>query len=246
MKLNGHGRLTAIIVFCFICGVFAGVCRSESRSTPDTFTRTLYLVRHGAYDADRKVDSDAGPGLTALGIAQARLLAARLGGLRGHFEVITSSTMTRAIDTAAVVHETLSEVPVRKSSGLRECTPPTYGKVDGDSEAEQRICARRLDEAFRQYFVPSQGAEQRDLLICHGNVIRYFVAKALGVDTRTWPLVTVAHASITVIQITPLGTFRVLSVGDVGHLPPNMQSWGDATDPNLAVPAMPKDPPGGN
>ncbi len=51
--------------------------------------RTVYLIRHGAYVADRNADPQLGPGLTPLGIAQARLVAARLNGSGVSFDSMT-------------------------------------------------------------------------------------------------------------------------------------------------------------
>jgi serine/threonine-protein phosphatase PGAM5 len=50
---------------------------------------------------------------------------------------------------------------------------------------------------------------------------------------------SVGNASITVIRVQPDGRMKVISVGDVGHIPPNLQS-GATGDPDrsLAVPAL--------
>jgi serine/threonine-protein phosphatase PGAM5 len=53
---------------------------------------------------------------------------------------------------------------------------------------------------------------------------------------------SVCHAILTVIRIDPQGTMKILAVGDVGHIPPNMQSGTGADDPVLMVPAAPQDP----
>jgi serine/threonine-protein phosphatase PGAM5 len=48
---------------------------------------------------------------------------------------------------------------------------------------------------------------------------------------------SVAHASITEILVEPDGRFKVISVGDVGHLPLNLQSGvTGVSDKSLAVP----------
>jgi serine/threonine-protein phosphatase PGAM5 len=109
-------------------------------------------------------------------------------------------------------------------------------KPDAQGEQEQRACAATLDEAFARYFTPARSSEQHDVLICHGNVIRYFVAKTLKVDTQAWLGMAVAHASLTVIKVRADGSMVVLAVGDVGHIPPNLQSWGGEGDPQLLVP----------
>jgi serine/threonine-protein phosphatase PGAM5 len=197
---------------------------------------TIYLVRHGAYAPDPRIDPAQGPPLTSLGIAQARLVGARLRALPAPIASVTSSTMTRAKETAAVIHELFANVPGTSSELLSECTPPALVAIRGESEASQRACASRLDEAFAKFAAPVSGSSRHDVLVCHGNVIRYFVTKALGIDSRAWTGMSVAHASITVIEIGPNGASRVTAVGDSGHIPPNLLSFGTAADPELVVP----------
>lgn len=199
------------------------------------FPHTLYLVRHGAYVPDRNADPKFGPGLTALGISQARLVAARLSGSAVSFDSMTSSTLLRARETAAVMHETLANVPLGQSPLLSECTPPLPEK--GDDEVARAECAKQLDQAFAEFFTVAKGARRSDILVAHGNVIRYLVIKALKVDPRAWLGMSVAHASLTVIQVQPDGSMRVLAVGDSGHIPGPLLSWGDASDRQLVVPA---------
>ncbi len=53
---------------------------------------------------------------------------------------------------------------------------------------------------------------------------RWFVTKTLGVDPQAWLGMSVTHCSLTVIQVEPDGTFRIAAVGDIGHIPPNLQN----------------------
>jgi serine/threonine-protein phosphatase PGAM5 len=198
------------------------------------FSRTVYLVRHGAYLPDPSADPDLGPGLTPLGIAQARLVAGRLRGMTARFDSLTSSPMTRARETAAVIQETLTEASPSPSAQLAECIPPW--EPGGTAPDDQVACARKLDGAFAERFVPASGAESHDVLVAHGNVIRYLVTRALGMDPRQWKSMSVAHASLSVVRIAPDGSMVVLSVGDSGHIPVNLQSWGTDADRQLAVP----------
>jgi serine/threonine-protein phosphatase PGAM5 len=219
------------VLCCAWLALVSGSAAAQSQPA-----HTLYLIRHGAYVADRNADPQLGPGLTALGVAQARLIAARLSGAGVTFDSMTSSTLQRARDTAAVMHETLASVPVAQSSLLRECMPPVFESVGGEA-AERAACAKQLDQAFAEFFAPAKNANRNDILVAHGNVIRYLVLKALKVDTRAWLGMTMAHASLTVIQVYADGSTRVLAVGDSGHIPSPLLSWGDANDRQLAVPA---------
>jgi serine/threonine-protein phosphatase PGAM5 len=221
------------VLCCTLLALVSGI--AAAADSQPTFTHTLYLIRHGAYVADRNADPDLGPGLTALGIAQARLIAGRLSGAGIKFDSMTSSPLQRARDTAAVMHETLSSVPVAQSPLLRECMPPVFESVEAEA-AERAACAKQLDQAFAEFFKPAGNANRNDILVAHGNVIRYMVMKALQVDSRAWLRMTIAHASLTVIQVHSDGSIKVLAVGDNGHIPSPLLSWGDANDRQLAVP----------
>jgi len=95
---------------------------------------------------------------------------------------------------------------MRQTPLLSECIPPTLNaKVAKESDPKEAAeCARRLNEAFNQLFVPATGAARSDVVVCHGDVIRYFVMKALGVDTKAWLGMSVAHASLSVNTDTKL------------------------------------------
>ena len=200
--------------------------------------RTLYLVRHGAYDPKGAAPDDLGPGLAPIGVAQARLVGARLAALPGRWDALLASPLRRAQDTARVLAKDLN-LTIETVPDLAECTPLSRRPEINDREKPEAMaaCAARLDKLFASQFKPAEGAERRELLVCHGNVIRYIVTKALGVDAAAWLEMSIGQASVTVVRIEPKGGFRVVSVGDVGHLPFNMQT-GAAGDANrdLAVP----------
>lgn len=190
------------------------------------FTRTIYLVRHGEYDLKPEGDEDVINGLTPLGFMQARLIAARLRGMPVEFSSLTSSTMTRARQTAEVIGESFPRLKLQTTPQLRECLPRTrrIEAMKGATPAELDAAEAQLNQAFATWFVPARGANQRDIIVCHGNVIRYFVMKALGVDPQAWLGLSVAHCSLTIIQVSPSGAFKVLAVGDSGHIPPKLLS----------------------
>lgn len=203
---------------------------------PTTFPRTIYLVRHGSYNPRVEATGEIGPGLTALGVAQARLLAVRLQNLP--VSTLIASPLKRARETAQVIHATLTGLPLSTDPNLAECTPRMREPLSPVEQRAAETCEARLNEAFSRYIVPAVGAPSADVLVCHGNVIRYFVAKALAVDTRAWSALAVAHASVTILRIKPNGHVTVVSVGDVGHLPTNLQSGAIDDAPDLVEPSL--------
>lgn len=198
--------------------------------------RTVYLVRHGEYDHADPRPEDVGKGLVPIGVAQARLLGARLRGLGVRFDAFDTSPLTRARQTAEVLRDELPGSTLRVVPELAECTPPTRRTeaVRDTPAAEQQACRRRLDALFTARFVSSADADRHELLVAHGGVIRYLVTKALGVDTAVWLEMSVHHASLTVIRVEPDGRFKVIAVGDSGHLPPSLTT-GATGDPDRSL-----------
>ena len=226
-----------VALICIVIGSWLAQAPQAVAAASAESTRTLYLIRHGAYVADDRADPVTGPSLTALGIAQARLIGARLGGMPVQFNSITSSTMTRARETAAIIRESLPAVPLSQNPLLSECGPQTWHERTAPTEANLQ-CQRRVDEAFKNYFAPANRADENNIIVAHGNVIRYIVTKALGVDTRAWLGMSIAHASLTIIKVRSDGAISIIAVGDIGHIPPNLQSWGTDVDPQLLTPAL--------
>jgi serine/threonine-protein phosphatase PGAM5 len=203
------------------------------------FVHTLYLIRHGAYVPDPKAAVEPGPALAPLGIAQARLVAARLAGMPVRFSSITSSTLTRAQQTAAEIRAALPDVPGSAVPFLSDCAPPSNtAAADATAAAAQTACKQRFDMAFEKFVVPATDADRHDVLVCHANIIRYFVTRALGIDTRLFTSFALANASLTMLRVRGDGTVQVVAVGDAGHVPPNLQSYGGDADPQLVVPAL--------
>jgi broad specificity phosphatase PhoE len=134
--------------------------------------------------------------------------------------------MTRARQTAKIINRYFPHLQLLQSKLLRECTPPTWRK-DISAEVPEALllkCKIQLDEAFSIYFTPSPLIHQHDIIVCHGNVIRFFVAKILKVNPKSWLGMIISNCSLTVVRIFPDGKKRLVSFNDIGHIPPNMQT----------------------
>ena len=59
-----------------------------------------------------------------------------------------------------------------------------------------------------------------DIIVCHGNVIRYFTLRALQLPPEAWLRLTTFNCSLTYLVIRPSGNVALRSMGDVGHLGP--------------------------
>merc|ERR1712029_186986 len=66
----------------------------------------------------------------------------------------------------------------------------------------------RIEAAFRKYFhraEPSQEKTSVEVLVCHGNVIRYFVCRALQWDPRGWLRMASTTAASRSSSSSPVG-----------------------------------------
>lgn len=188
--------------------------------------RFVYLIRHGHYDRVDSLDDRTANGLSPLGREQARLLGARLAALPvklGHF---VSSDLRRAIETVNEIGAIIGRTAERDSL-LAECTAPSSrpGVNEANDPADLAACQAAMEAAWAKYFTPSPDADTHDVLVCHGNVIRWFVNRALGNDTRHWTSLDIGNASLTIVGVRPDGGTRLVIYSDVGHLPVAKQTW---------------------
>lgn len=186
----------------------------------------IYLVRHGMYDRDDKVDDRVGNGLNALGRDQARLTGERLAALPVRFDRLVSSTLLRAMNTADLMAVPMKMNVVRDSL-LSECTP-TSSRADymaNHTPEEIAECDAQVTTAFARYFVPTPAADTRTVLVCHGNVIRVLLARALGMDPKEWARFDAGNGGVTVVQVPATGAIRLAVLNDVSHIPLSQQTF---------------------
>ncbi|KAG8182710.1 hypothetical protein JTE90_026164 [Oedothorax gibbosus] len=188
-----------------------------------TATRYIFLIRHGQY-ADREKE-DKNRKLTELGNQQAELVGQRLKDLKFPYTKLIRSTLTRAIETTDIIRKHLSPtIRLEKSDLLCEgCPCPVEPKCGSFTpEYKYYVDGPRIEGAFRKYFhraKPGQEKDSYEIIVCHANVIRYFVCRLLQFPPERWLNFSLRHCSITRVAIFPNGFVRVDGVGDCGFLP---------------------------
>jgi broad specificity phosphatase PhoE len=212
--------------------------------------RHIYLVRHAQREPVAGPDA-YGPGLTLLGWKQAHLTARRLSTVK--IDVIYTSSLRRAMETARIIALEFENIPIRPSQLLWECIPaiPDYAlewhkkheHVDPDTirlPAEMKpwvglwgedTTIKEIEEGFAQaqaawekYFIPARGKDRNDIIVCHGNLMRYFVMRALQVPAEAWNNTDLYNCCINEIVIKNDGKIMLLSHNDNGHLPDEMKT----------------------
>jgi serine/threonine-protein phosphatase PGAM5 len=234
-------KYKSLLIILLLAAPFVRNIHSQTNDSEKKGTRTIYLIRHGHYDEADQRDEYIGKELTPLGIAQARLLAARLMAMPVKFTSLTSSTMTRARQTAMIINQEFLEIELKQNKSISECTPPTWRKdiMAKTDSAEVFECVTNIEKAFQEYFIPSPDENDRnEIIVCHGNVIRYFVTKVLKVDTMSWLQMSITNCSLTIVRIMPDGTMKLDAFSDSGHIPENLRSFtgGNNEEKELVVP----------
>lgn len=197
----------------------------EIEKNKPTAVRNIILIRHGQYNTSGRNDQERI--LTELGRKQAAWTAERLKQLKVPFTELVKSTMTRAQETGAIIQTSLSSVPVENCSLIEEGAPVPPEPPIGHWKPEYYQFYQdgaRIEAAFRRYFHRAEASQDKDsytILVCHANVIRYFVCRALQFPPEGWLRISLNHASITWLSITPNGRVILRTLGDSGHMPPD-------------------------
>jgi len=184
----------------------------------------LVLVRHG--QARAAVESVVGgprgcQGLTELGMAQARALAARLveTGELGKVDRVLSSALPRAIETAEVLAAALGVSGVHRDPALNELEP---GECDGLPWEEVERRYGTFDVGREPFRALSPGGESwaafgaratgalvnvaraamctTTIVACHGGIVEQSIVLGFALPARTAPgamLTTPPNTSIT-------------------------------------------------
>jgi serine/threonine-protein phosphatase PGAM5 len=131
--------------------------------------------------------------------------------------------MKRAHETALILAKHhRGKAPVRAHL-LRECLPsmpPDRRKDLPHITADMIRRGRdRVDRAYRRYFRRSRSRDEYELLVCHGNLIRYLVGRVLGLRQHAWSSLGTSHCGITVVRILGTGECVLERYNDTGHLP---------------------------
>ncbi|XP_037933388.1 serine/threonine-protein phosphatase Pgam5, mitochondrial isoform X2 [Teleopsis dalmanni] len=197
----------------------------DLESMRTTATRHIILVRHGEYlDTGEK---DVTHHLTDRGKKQSKYTGKRLKELDIKWEKIVVSTMTRAQETADVLLKEIDYNPkvIKHCSFIREGAPIPPQPPVGHWRPEKSFYrdGARIEAGFRKYFhraYPSEKGETYTLIVGHGNVIRYFVCRALQFPAEAWLRMNINHGSITWLTINPSGNVSIRYLGDTGFMPP--------------------------
>jgi len=208
--------------------------------------RVLYLVRHGEHD---------GGALTEAGERQARLTGQRLrdvpfaaihhspsGRAVQTAKLIAESLAGVPLHPSELLRECVPAMPARSllSPEQREFfdSMPADRLASGPAQAAAAV-ERYAGMAVERYAGVAGGryaavAGERyagmaggrcELVVSHGNLINWFVCRALDAPDHAWLRMLDYHCAITVIMYFP-DRVKLVSYNDVGHLPAQLRGTG--------------------
>ncbi|CAL1616403.1 unnamed protein product [Knipowitschia caucasica] len=197
---------------------------SEQENGKPKATRNILLIRHSQYNLSGSTDKERF--LTPLGREQAEFTGQRLAALGLKYDVLIHSSMTRATETAGIISKHLPDVDLVSCDLLREGAPiePVPPVTHWKPDAVYHEDGARIEAAFRRYIHRADTKQKEDsfeIIVCHANVIRYFVCRALQFPPEGWLRMGLNNASITWLTIRPSGRVALRTLGDSGFIPPD-------------------------
>ncbi|GBG23956.1 Serine/threonine-protein phosphatase PGAM5, mitochondrial [Hondaea fermentalgiana] len=205
-------------------------------------SRKKYMENNEGLDHDWWLEWDAACKLTPLGREQATLAGKRLAEIaRAHdytYDAVYYSDQKRATETAQLILDELEKSGSSNNNNNQEDGPPAHveqliregnpiqpvpaSRTYKPSDVDCYEDGSRIEAAFRKHIHRAplhQHHDTHEILVCHGNVIRYFVCRALQFDPAAWLRFAVYNTGITVIRVGHNGNVSVSAIGDTGHLP---------------------------
>ena len=192
--------------------------------------RTLLLVRHGDYHKEDRGDERYGH-LNEKGVGQARQAGVRLKELMDKglkVDRFVVSTMPRAQESFEAIGESVdtSEMEVVNSDIITEGYPCVPDPPSSSKRTEHQVWAdgARFEAGFRKLFRrPGNGHhDDKDetycVVVCHANLIRYLVMRALQLPEQAWLRFSLKNASFTEVSVFESGKVSLLNFGEQFHV----------------------------
>lgn len=186
----------------------------------------LFLVRHGeTVENVGQIHQGHSHGtLTQKGLEQASRLAERLKGER--FDIIYSSDLGRAADTARIIAACHPETPVRYAKELRERDMASYegrpweDEWDWDDLPESVEQNHSMMARARRFLelVYHRHIGGTILVVSHGGLLNALLAALDGREMAEEKFVLLGNTSITIVEFDEDRKHRIRLLNCVAHL----------------------------
>lgn len=203
----------------------------------------IYIVRHGETRKDQVFNRDGYPDaeLTEIGIVQAQLTGKHLS--RVGFDIIYSSDLKRAVQTAEVISSYQYEMKIGIDKQIREIHmglfhttsedqirkdyPEFYSaylKKDTDFRYPEGECGEEVLNRTLN-FLDSIKLKKFDniCIVCHGGVIRSLFSHFVGLPQYKRFNLYPANCGISLLKFDDKNdNFKVISFNEISHLDANV------------------------
>lgn len=198
--------------------------KGKGKEKEKVVVKNIILVRHGQYE--RRFKDEESKYLTTEGSKQAEITGKKLKDILKNkkINVIYHSNIIRAKETAQIISKYFPDAKLINDPNLNEGTPYLPDPLPKNSKFEvQKIKAdnKRINKAYETYFYRPKDDEDDSyqLIICHGNVIRYFLCRALQIPLFAWLRFSSYNCGITWLVLDNEGSVVLREFGSVSHLP---------------------------
>ena len=96
----------------------------------------------------------------------------------------------------------------KEDISAKEDTNNVEKNIEGESELEEN-----------ENELKGHPQHEFEIIVCHANVIRYFMCRALQLPPEAWLRMCTFNCSLNYLTIRPTGSVSVRMLGDIGHLP---------------------------
>lgn len=188
--------------------------------------RTLLFIRHGDYFQSE--GHELRGHLNPEGIKQAIYAGKRLkemvnNGLQ--IDKFVISTMPRAKESFEAIQQELNTegIKIETSDIIREgypCVPVPYKSRHARPEYVAFRDWPRFEAGFRSIFYRPgyQDKDTFEVYVCHANLIRYLVMRALQMPEQAWLRFSLKNASFTQLRVLSNGVVVLDFFGERGHV----------------------------
>ncbi len=155
----------------------------------------IYFIRHGETDANKF--EGGSEKLNTEGKQQLKFLVEYLKHL--DFDLLISSDLERAMDTAKQIQKAKKIKKIKIIPELREIYRGIVGgpKIQGETP-NIREEKNNVETAWKKI----TGLKKKNIaVVCHGNVIRYMIGKALNVKKKDLWRIVVDNCSVTEMEV---------------------------------------------
>lgn len=200
----------------------------------------LYLIRHGDYYSTDEDGRLLDEGLNEMGVHQAERLRDRFLANNVEFDVLISSTMLRAKQTADIIAPAL-DLPIILDSDVEEwrntdgnITPEEFSEKLRPLSPEQRVFMRPVEsgETWTEFMfractalnrITQDYAGKKIVVVCHGGIVEAAFMLFCEFNILKAPPIVIdpAHTSIThwfLLQGQSGKRWMLVNYNDTGHL----------------------------